>query len=520
MTIEAGRRGGREARKAARAAGPAIADRPVWPGIPGGAYKPLTESGMTDIYETALDLLENIGMGSPIPKFCEVVTAAGGSLGDDGRLRYPRRLVESAIESAAKSFVWHGFDEDAGIDLSDTKVHFGTAGAAVLILDHATQSFRESTTADLYDLSRLADTLDNIHFFVRPVVTRELVDSRLLDINTAYATMMGTSKPIGTSFFKPEHVYDVVEMFDIAMGGEGEFRRRPFVVANNTFVVPPLRFAEESAECMVAQVETGMPINLLSAGQAGATAPAALAGAVTQALAECLAALTSVNLISPGHPCVMGLWPFVSDLRTGAMSGGSPEEALLGGACAQLANWLGLPSGVPAGMADSKLVDAQAGHEKALTIALAAHAGANLVYESAGMLASLLAASLEMLVVDNDILGAVNRTVRGIEVNKDSLSAQVIADVTGGAGHFLGHDQTLRLMEAEYLYPKVGDRQNPNDWADAGSTDAAERAHRVVRETLSSHYPSHVSREADDAIRELLPIRLPVEEVLGTSGRW
>ena len=79
-----------------------------------------------------------------------------------------------------------------------------------------------------------------------------------------------------------------------------------------------------------------MPINLLSAGQAGATSPAALAGSLAQALAECLAALTAVNLMSPGHPAVMGLWPFVSDLRTGAMSGGSGEEGVLNAADAHL----------------------------------------------------------------------------------------------------------------------------------------------------------------------------------------
>ena len=199
------------------------------------------------------------------------------------------------------------------------------------------------------------------------------------------------------------------------MGGEGEFRKRPFVVANNTFVVPPLRYAEESAECMVAQVQAGMPINLLSAGQAGATSPAALAGSLAQALAECLAALTNVNLMSPGHPCVMGLWPFVSDLRTGAMSGGSGEEGLLNAAAAQVANWIGLPSGVAAGMADSKLPDNQAGYEKGITVSLAAHAGANLIYESAGMLGSLLGCSLEALVIDNDMMGSINRTVRGID---------------------------------------------------------------------------------------------------------
>ena len=515
-----GRRGGREARKALRAAAPEADRRAVRSGLSGGAYKPLSESALIDIYETAIHLLEEIGMGSPIPDFIRVVTEAGGTLGDDGRLRFPRRLVEWAIATAAKSFTWHGFDESLGMDLSDTKVHFGTAGAAVLMLDHETQRFRHSSTADLFDLSRLADTLDNLHFFVRPVVTRELTDVRELDLNTAYATMMGTTKPTGTSFFKPEHVYEAVEMFDIALGGEGEFRRRPFMVANNTFVVPPMRYAEESAECMVAQVRAGMPINLLSAGQAGATAPAALAGALAQALAECLSALTCVNLLSPGHPCVMGLWPFVSDLRTGAMSGGGPEEAVLGAASAQLANWLGLPSGVAAGMADSKVVDAQAGAEKALTITLAAQAGANLVYESAGMLASLLSASLEALVVDNDILGAVNRTIRGVDIDRARLSADVIADVTSGAGHFLGHPQTLAIMETEYLYPKVGDRQSPDDWIDAGATTAADRAHRVVVDTLSSHRPRHVSGDADDEIRRRFPIRLDRSEIDGTSTRW
>ena len=91
-------------------------------------------------------------------------------------------------------------------------------------------------------------------------------------------------------------------------------------------------------------------------------------------------------------------------------------EAVLSAAAAQVANWMGLPSGVPAGMADSKIPDAQAGHEKGLTVGLAGNAGANLVYESAGMLGSLLICSPEMLVIDNDLLGAANRTVRGIEV--------------------------------------------------------------------------------------------------------
>ncbi len=507
------RSGGRAARKALREAPLEDDARAVWPGMPGGRFAPLTDQQCDQVVEAALTLLEQVGMGQATPEFTEIVTAAGGTidtrLGDDlARLLFPREMVLAAVESAAKVVRLHHFASDEHLEIGGNKVHFATAGAAVLMLDHDTKRFRHSTVQDVYDTARLGDTLDNIHLFLRTVVARDMESSRDVDVNTAYATMLGTSKPQGTSFFEPEHVHEVVAMYDTALGGEGEFRLRPFVQANNTFVVPPLRFAHDSALCMAEQVRVGMPINLLSAGQAGATSPAALAGSLAQALAECLAALTCVNLMSPGHPCIMGLWPFVSDLRTGAMSGGSGEEAILNAAAAQVANHLGLPSGVAAGMADAKLPDNQAGHEKANAITLAANAGANLIYESAGMLASIMACSLEAMVIDNDMLGAINRTVRGVEVTEESLSVQVIKDVVYGEGHFLGHDQTLSMMQSEYIYPEVGNRDSPDDWLDAGATTVEDRAHEVVTQTLADHHPTHVSVEADEAIRAAHDIKL------------
>ncbi len=515
-----GRAGGRAARVAARAAGPTEDEKAVRPGLPGGRYQPLTESECRTVYDTALTLLEEFGMGQPIEEFIEVVVPAGGWVDDAGRLHFPRTLVEEIIGMACKEFTWHGFDDDRSIVVGGDRVHFGTAGAAVSVYDDETRKHRPSVLQDVYDVARLVDTLDNVHFHVRTLVARDMVEARDLDVNTAYAIAMGTSKPIGTSFFQPEHVVEVVDLYDEMLGGRpGSFAERPFCVANNTFVVPPLRYAEDAVRSMVAQVRTGMPINLLSAGQAGATSPAALAGSLAQALAECLSALTCVNLLNPGHPCVMGLWPFVSDLRTGAMSGGSGEEAVLNAAAAQVANWLGLPSGVAAGMADSKMPDNQAGHEKGLTVSLAGHAGANLVYESAGMLASLLACSYEALVIDNDMLGAINRTVRGIEITADKLSIETIRSVIEGDGHFLGQDQTLSIMQSEYVYPEVGDRLSPDDWFDAGATSVDQRARMRVHEVLSSHFPAHVSPDVDARIRDRFDIRLPVEE-LTSSTIW
>ena len=251
------RSGGRAGRIAERAAPLQVDARPVRPGLPGGRYAPLKDADLQMVYDTAVRLLEDVGMGSPIPEFVDVVTAAGGHVDEHERLRFPRGVVERAIETACKEWVWHGYDDDRSIEVGGDKVHFGTAGAAVLMHDHETNTFRPSTAQDVYDCARLVDHLDNIHFFVRTVVARDQEDARLLDLNTAFAATIGTAKPVGTSFFDRAHVYETVEMYDVLAGGEGEYRKRPFVAANNTFVVPPLRYAEESAGCMVAQVERG-----------------------------------------------------------------------------------------------------------------------------------------------------------------------------------------------------------------------------------------------------------------------
>ncbi len=509
------RRGGRTARRELRAAPIPREERAVKPGMTGGRYLPLTEPEVERIHRAALELLEKVGLSEAIPSCIEMVTAAGGKLTDEGRLLFPPALVEDTLAKAARHFVLPGQDPKHDMEPWDKKVYFGTAGAAVHIVDLETRSYRESTLVDLYDIARLVDSLDNIHFFQRSVVARDMEDPRDLDLNTCYASVVGTSKHVGTSFVQPEHLDEALQMLHMIAGGEDKWRARPFVSMSNCFVVPPFKFAQDACRCLEAGVRGGMPILLLAAGQAGATSPAALAGAVVQEVAEVLAGLVYVNLIVPGHPAIFGPWPFVSDLRTGAMSGGSGEQALLSAACAQMAHFYDLTGGVPAGMSDSKLPDAQAGYEKGYTNVLAGVAGANLVYESAGMHASLLGCCLESYVIDNDILGGCLRAVRGIEVTEDNLSIEAIRNVCiEGPGHFLGHDQTLALMQADYVYPVVGDRSSPKEWLEQGSTDIVQRARAKTQETLAHHYPDHLGAALDRRIREAFDIKLP------ESARW
>jgi trimethylamine--corrinoid protein Co-methyltransferase len=477
--------------------------------MPGGSYRPLSDSDIQQIHETALRLLEEVGLADAPESGVEILTRAGCTLSDRGRLLFPRALVEDMLAKAGRNFPLYAQDPKFDLEPWGKKVYFGTAGAAVNMVN-ADGTYRESKIQDLYDIGRIVDTLEHIHFFQRAVVPRDLPDPYEMDFNTCYAAVSSTTKHVGSSWVLPEHLEKSLEMLHMIAGGEDKWRERPFVSQSNCFVVPPMKFATDACKCLEVAVRGGMPVLLLSAGQAGATAPAAIAGALAQEVAECLAGIVYVNAIKPGHPAIFGTWCFVSDLRTGAMSGGSPEQALLSAAAGQMAHFYNLTGGTASGMTDSKIADEQAGAEKALNHALVGNAGANMIYESAGMHASLLGYSLESLVIDNDTIGAAQRTIKGIEVNEEKLSFDVIKDVClNGPGHYLGADQTLQLMQTEYLYPGVGDRRSPNEWIEQGSTSVLDRAEKKVKDLLSTHYPSHISEEVDQAIRAKFPVRLP-----------
>ena len=502
------RAGGRTARRNARSAPLADHLRPVKAGMLGGSYSPLSPDGERKIHNAALDALEFIGLADAPQSGIDYMVNAGVILGDDGRLRFPRSLVEDALAAANKNVILHCRDYKHDLDLSGNRVHFGTAGAAVHIVDVLNNEYRDSKVQDLFNAACIVNELDNIHFLQRPMVCRDIVDNREMDYNTIYACCAGTTKHVGTSFTEPSFVPDAIEMLHTIAGSEAAWRERPFVSNSNCFVVPPMKFATESCQVMEACIEAGMPILLLSAGQAGATAPAPIAGAIVQAVAECLAGLVYVYSIKPGHPCIFGTWPFVSDLRTGAMSGGSGEQALLTAGCAQMHRFYDLPGGAAAGIADAKVPDMQAGWEQAMSNVMAGLTGLNMVYEAAGMHASLLGFCLESLIIGDDLLGQAMRCVRGIEVTEDSVSLDVIKRTClEGPGHFLGSDQTLSLMQTEYIYPSLADRSSPKEWVELGKPNLVQKAIEK-KENILNNATKKIDPTIDKKLRSAFNIHL------------
>ncbi len=486
---------------------------PVWPGLIAGRYRPLSDAEADLAHEGVLHLLETLGLSQAIPSMVERVTAEGGRLTEDGRLLFPRDLVLRSIETARRDVVLHGQRPGLELDLSGARVHMSSGGASPSVVDLDTGLYRSATTRDLYDAARLVDTLEHVHHFSRSLVARNAPDPLAMDINTAYACLAGTSKPVSISMSDPAYVESIADICYAIAGGEDAFRARPFLTVMVCHVVPPMRFAEEACATLEAAVLAGFPVQIVSAGQAGATSPATLAGSLVQAVAETLAGFVFARLVDPDVAAIFAPKPLVADLRTGAMCGGGGEQAVLMAAAAQMGRYYDLPTSSIAGITDAKTADAQAGYEKCLAVSLAAHAGCNLITQACGMQASLLGASFEAYVVDNDMLGSILRSIRGIEATPETIATEVIADVCHGEGHYLGHAQTLARMKSDYVYPVVGDRRSPTDWQEDGGEDMRARARATAKDILSRHFPQHLDDKTDKGLRKRYDLLLSPADI-------
>ncbi len=507
-----GRRRGRASRVASRTADVAEIN-PCPPGQSGGQYKPLAPTELADIIDTSFRVLAKIGMAEVPPKLLQQALEKGAKINNAGRLTFSRDMVEDIINAAAKTFIFHGRDPQHDFEIGGDRVYYGTGGAAVQTLDLEQGKYRSSTLKDLYDFTRLADRLENISWFTRCCVATDVENNLDLDVNTAYALIAGTTKPVGTSFTVAANVDPVIDMFDIALGGQDRFRRRPFCMAHISPVISPLSYGADAVEVAIACMSRGVPINAVIAGLSGATCPAAPAGMLVQTTAETLAALVMVNIFEAGYPMIFSNWPFVIDLRSGAFCGGGGEISIMNAASAQISSYFGLPSGAACSMADAKAVDAQMGSEKAMSAVAAGLAGANMVYESSGMMASLLGASFEAFVLDNEMLSHVNRMIRGFEVNEETLGFDAIRTAVTGEGHFLGSEDTMAAMQRDYFYPSLADRNQPGVWQEEGQPDIRQVAATKARQILSAHYPAYLSAEVDSTIREKFNILLKPAEL-------
>ncbi|MEM3109211.1 MAG: trimethylamine methyltransferase family protein, partial [Candidatus Bathyarchaeia archaeon] len=283
-----------------------------------------------------------------------------------------------------------------------------------------------------------------------------------------------------------------------------EVGRRPIfsVIAD---LAPPLKFPRTIIEVIMECAKYRIPILLESDPYAGGTAPITTAGIILQQNAEILAGITLTELAKPNTPIIYTCAPMVLDMRLGVASLGAPERGVYHVATAQLCRYYGVPLCGVAGTTDSKVVDVQAGYEKAISYLMAALSGVNIITSHTGTLESVLTISYEQSVIDNEIYGMVFRILRGGDISDDSLyeAFKVIGKVGPLGSHYLSQEHTRKYFPVEEWLPTVSDRNKWDAWVRKGKKTALKMAREKAKKILKEHRPEPLPRETLEEIARI-----------------
>jgi trimethylamine--corrinoid protein Co-methyltransferase len=277
----------------------------------------LSDEEVKLLHDQALQILKEIGMCLPHEAALELMSQNGAEIVDGDVVRFPNRLVQSAIEALPKR-------KDVTLYGRDPKhdVNFETHEPAL-----ACRQKRSATEEDLAGLTQIADQLENIRVN-GGLVTPQEVPGAFNDWYTWATTIKNTTKHITGGMLGARCVQDAAKMGAIVLGNENRFRERPFI-SGWVLTLPPLGIDSESLEALMEMSRWKIPVMLSSGPILGTSSPVTLAGTIAQAHAEILGCITVSQLTNPGAPIVYTSFARGMDMKSGNISMACPEFGIL-----------------------------------------------------------------------------------------------------------------------------------------------------------------------------------------------
>jgi len=472
------------------------------PGISASLYKPLTPDGVNRIAEAALELLSVSGMAVYSETTFEALRARGAEVDPESRVaRMPRSMIEDAVDSAPSSITLYSRNGECDQILHANRVHYGTGGTAIYVLDPDTGRRRPSTTEDVILNARMVEALENIHGFTINVFPTEIEQKDQIDVNRFFHALDNTNKHVMGGIYSLAGCRNVVRMAEMIAGGEEALRRQPFI-SFITLIISPFKIDKDYGEMTCYLAQKGLPVVVPTEPICGTTSPVTLAGNVLTHVAETIGGIVAVQSVKAGAPAICGSVGSITDLRTMNHLGGPIERAMINAAVAQMAQHFGVPMYSTAGTTDSKAVDVQASYESAMSSLLVAMSGANYIHDIAGLMESDLTVSYEKLVIDNEILGMTQRVLRGIEVDEETLCLQRMIEKGPGEDYMM-EEHTVRHMRSEFFVPRLANRDKRGSMAP--DDDALARAGAFVKQVRDAPRQSCLPAEISNRIRNEFP---------------
>lgn len=451
------------------------------------------------IHEKALEMLEDLGMKFEAAEAREYFVKAGATE-EDGVVKIPRSIILDGLKTVPKrdDFVLYGRTRDKDIKVSDEVPYLAAMTMATHVLDIETGEKRKATDYDLEMLTKMMERLDTVGI-ASALITPQDVPMQASDWYTWATSIKNTTKHITGGAVGKEGVRDAIRMASLAAGSEEEFLKHPFI-SFWVLTMPPLRVDENTCNVLMESAKFKVPSVISSGGILGMTSPMSVESALVHTHAEILACIALSQLVNPGAPVIYSSYVRSMDMRTMCITMSSPESIIMKGAMAQLGNYVGLPTKMPANLRDGKLLDGQIGFETGM----GGTAGALSCDFIVGMQMDMdLLVDYADLIYSQECMSILQRLVRPMNFDDETLAYDNMEEV-GHGGSFLDSDHTLENYQDELWTPTVMERGNWDNWVAKGSKDirevCLEKAKKLYEEVKDVELLPKDVRDAIDQI--------------------
>lgn len=465
----------------------------------------LSQEDVQRLHSATLEILESTGVKFPSKKALDIWEAHGAHTDRETAIvKIPAEIIEKALQKAPPVYTLAARDSTQDLPLDGNHVYVGTDGCGIQTIDLQSGELRPSCLEDVKDIARVADFLEQIAFHWVPVSAQDCPpESR--GLHELLAIWKNSTKHAQTeSIYSEREARAAVEMAACVAGGKKALQERP-LLSFMECTISPLGQDGGSIEAALIGAEAGLPVGFMTMASCASTGPASLAGNLVVGNAEVLSALTLIQLAHPGTPVFYAAAQTAMDLRTGAYTGGGPEDFLFGAATNVLSDFYNLPLSMGSFATGAKEPNWQAGIENSLSTFMASLVMSDMLL-GVGLLNGSLIWSFEQMIMDCEIFDIVGKMMEGIVINEETLALDVIRDV-GAGGTFLTQKHTKEHLRNLWLSTLI-DRRPYDEWREK-KDGARDWARKKAKQILATHEPEPLDSRL---IKELKRIINSVEK--------
>ena len=460
----------------------------------------LSNDDITKIHTTTLDVIEKIGVRFPSPKALALWESFGANVDHQTSIvKIPAYTIETALKLPPPAYLLAARDTSQDLFLDGNHVYVGTDGCGVEILDIQDNRRRTTCLTDVRDIAKVGDALEEVAFHWVAVSAQDKPPATR-GLHELLAVWENSSKHVQTeSIYNEKEARASIAMGEVIAGSRSELRKRP-IFSMMQCTASPLGHDGGSLDAALIAAEAGVPVGFMTMASCLTTGPATMAGTLVVGNAEVISAIALIQLAFPGAPVFYAAAQTASDLRTGAYTGGGPEDYLFGAATNILADFYNIPLSMGSFATGAKMPDWQAGIENSLSTFMASIVMSDMLL-GIGLLHGSRIWSYEQMILDCEIFSIIYKMMQGITVNEETLAFDTIRDV-GPGGNFITQKHTLKHMRELYL-PKFMDRRPYNTWEEKRD-GARDWAHAQAQHLLNTHRPDSLDPNVSEELNHII----------------